>query len=107
MGMFDEIRSNYSGLEGNFQTKDLDNLMLKFYLDPAGGLWNIDYSGTHKIDFDPTAPLTSSVYLPFSFSSTGFNGRVSGAYVTKYITVTDGDREFRLHFVEGVLQSFE
>lgn len=50
MGMFDEIYSNYPVFgcpyDKELQTKDLENLMLRFTLDPDGQLWEIDTSNT-------------------------------------------------------------
>ena len=104
MGMFDEIRSSYQGLLGCFQTKDLDNYLLHFYLDPAGVLWRVDYTGTQTVHLGETCtPIPN-----------GNRGRVYPTYITRTITVSsdscspDGlieSYDYHLHFVEGVLES--
>ena len=104
MGMFDEIRSSYQGLLGSFETEDLDNYMVQFYLDPAGVLWRVDYTGTHDIIIGDKIDSVPN----------GNKGRVYPTYITKTITVSsdscspDGLVErydYRLSFIEGVLES--
>lgn len=54
MGMFDYVRSSYPlfspEMDTRLQTKSLDCLMNQFWIDPAGRLWEIDYSET--VDYE-------------------------------------------------------
>ena len=113
MGMFDEIRNDYKPLgvefQGDLQTKDLDNLMDRYYLDPSGQLYLIDYSGTqdYSINEDSNFPLLN--YIP-----NGNHGRVMACTLTNYVVVYPSKWEGKwdqlpeacIHFVEGKVQDF-
>lgn len=59
MGLFDYVRSSYP-LLGNpwdqeLQTKDLDNAMLHYWIDPAGQLWEINYQTAFNLEINEDA----------------------------------------------------
>jgi hypothetical protein len=78
MGLFDTVRSSYDLGPGlwnkDLQTKDLVCLMCEYWIDPAGRLFEIDYSGTQ----DYTADFTH-------YYANGNHGRVSPVEITKTI----------------------
>ena len=113
MGMFDTIRSSYDLGPGFYnrqlQTKDLDCCMCNFWLDPAGRLFEIDYSGT--VDYTMHHDDAFGVEL----TPNGNHGRVSPAWITKYIEVYPAKWDCKyapfprqkLHIVNGQLISYE
>ena len=112
MGMFDEVRSSCQGLVGTFQTKDLSSALWTYYLDPAGRLWSIDYTGTSTMHINEEA---TSFLGRIKFVGNGNHGKVEPFYITGELnmcrtqTAPDGLQElyqYTLQFVDGVLQSF-
>lgn len=113
MGMFDEIRNDYKSLgiefQGNLHTKDLDNLMDRYYLDPSGQLYLIDYSGTQNYsdNKDSKFPLVQC-------TPNGNRGRVMACTLTDCVVVYPSKWEGEwnelpeacIHFVEGKVQDF-
>ena len=90
MGMFDTIRCSYDLGPGfwnrQLQTKDIECLMIEFWLDPAGRLFEIDYSGTQDfvdiLEEEMTAPWNTFEPVP-----NGNHGKVRPYYLTKTIKV--------------------
>lgn len=90
MGMFDTIRCNYdlgtSFWNRTLQTKDLECLMIEYWLDPAGRLFEIDYSGTQDFvdlsDDEMDAPWNKFKWVP-----NGSHGIITPVYITKSIRV--------------------
>ena len=82
MGMFDQIRNDYKPLgpefQGVLQTKDLDNLMDWYYIDPSGKLSLVEYSGTQ--DFVPRE-CNDRVFPLVGWKPNGNHGRVMRAAV--------------------------
>ncbi|AIX22576.1 hypothetical protein Syn7803C97_23 [Synechococcus phage S-MbCM6] len=80
MGMFDTIHCNYDlgagFLNRDLQTKDLEGCC-EYWLDPAGKLWQIDYSGTQDFE-DATCRNTVS---------NGNRGKIRPCYITKEMEV--------------------
>ena len=112
MGMFDEVRSSFQGLFGTFQTKDLSNALLTYYLDPSGRLLSGYYSGTRTMHVNCDAPTPLG---RIKFVGNGNHGKVEPFYITGELnmvrtqTSPDGLPElyhYTLQFVDGVLQSF-
>ena len=89
MGMFDTIRCNYDLGPGfwnkELQTKDLHCVCCDFWLDPAGQLWEIDYSGTQ--DFVNIPIDDSHPWLSCKTVANGNRGKVKPYYVTKTVEV--------------------
>ena len=107
MGMFDEVRSSFSGLNGYYQTKDLDNLMWVYYIDPAGRLWRVDYSGTADIGLESFANGLPRV----SYLSNGAKGKVvpldfTGSIILREMDYNENVFSWEVNFHEGVVQSF-
>lgn len=117
MGMFDEIKcsANIGELTNiRCQTKDIDNVLAFFWIDPAGILWTPDYSGTQDIHYRKDKPLFGSIGS-IEYKPNGNKGKVRRAPLTKYVTIydsktsPDGYSEFIecvLHIVDGTLQSY-
>ena len=79
MGLFDTIRSSFDlgpGYKKNLQTKDLECLMFEYWIDPAGKLYEVDYS--HTQDFTPDF----LGYVP-----NGCHGKVRPIYHTGVVEV--------------------
>ena len=114
MGMFDEIINDYKPLgldfERDLHTKDLDNLMHRYYLDPSGKLYLIDYSGTQ----DFTINKKDEIFPFFQHVPNGNKGRVVACTLTDYVVVYPskwgGDwrelPEACIHFVGGIVRDF-
>lgn len=114
MGMFDELKcsANIGDLtNARCQTKDIDNVLAFFWIDPAGILWTADYSGTQDIHYRKDKPLYASI----EYKPNGNKGKVHRVPITRYVTIydsrtaPDGYSEFiqcTLHIVDGVLQSY-
>ena len=121
MGMFDTIKCNYDLGTGfwnkTLQTKDLDCLMSDYWLDPAGRLFEIDYSGTQDfIEYGKDDPRYNSLkeYLNFVWVPNGNRGRIKPIYITKIILVYPAvwDCKYapfprcRVRFDNGIIQEF-
>lgn len=126
MGMFDTIRSSYD-LGPHFtnvecQTKDIEEYgiggTLSFYwIDPAGYLYNIDYS--HTADFvqigeDDERYHSEKTYLNFIWEPNGNHGKVLVHGLTKYVEIYPANWEgkwqdwprLRIHFRYGRIQDY-
>ena len=120
MGMFDEIRSSYDiGVLTNecCQTKDIeqsiDGTMSFYWVDPAGVLWRVDYSGT--ADFMENDDEDAPPWMQFKIIPSGRRGRVVQCTLSRSIVVylshtsPDGLLEWtncELQFTDGVLQNY-
>ncbi len=114
MGMFDELKCSADIGEltnVSCQTKDIDNMMSFFWVDPSGFLWCPDYSGTQDIYFVETKFLLGSM----KYKPNGNRGKLRRVYITNYVfiydtkTSPDGYAEIvecRLHFIDGILQDY-
>lgn len=114
MGMFDEIKcsANIGELtNAECQTKDIDNVMSFFWVDPLGQLWSTDYSGTQDIHYHKDKPF----YGLIDYRPNGNKGKVYRVYLTDYVNIYSGKSTpdaycemvtCRLHFIDGVLQSY-
>jgi len=115
MGMFDTIRSSYDIGEEltnvECQTKDIENTMSFYWIDPLGHLWFIDYRGT-------ATPYLEEEERTFPFvkwKTTGKHGKVRRHYLTDYVTIYSArpeplDEEWlevRIHFERGEVKSVE
>ncbi|MGA1710382.1 MAG: hypothetical protein ACO4CS_03855 [bacterium] len=126
MGMFDYFLSSYNlgeqFTEVECQTKDIEDIfggtMTKYWLDPSGCLYMLDYAKTHymkKLDQSDDDYSSKLPFINYKWVKTGTNGRVSPVYITKYITVYpshfNGDwvdwPQVRLHFKQGKLIDYE
>lgn len=90
MGMFDTVRSSYDlgpgYLNRNLQTKDLDCCMAEYWIDPAGRLFEIDYSHTH--DFvDVPEEERSAPWNIFEAVPNGKHGKITPVYLFRTIEV--------------------
>lgn len=96
MGMFDSMR--YDGHE--LQTKELDCFMSRYWIDPAGYLWKVDYSGTSEIVRE--TPATG--LWPLKRVPTGEKGRVKHVPLTGSVRAYNGDGiDYDLIFFKGRL----
>ena len=79
--MYDTILCHFNLGPGfykkSIQTKDLDGWMYTFFLDPAGQLWEVDYTETQDFSRDD----------PRGYVPNGLHGKVSPYYATKKIEV--------------------
>jgi len=94
MGMFDTVRSSYDLGPGymnkELQTKDLDCCMNDYWIDPAGQLFEIDYS--HTADFvelvegdegyDENRRWVNLKWIP-----NGHHGKIKPVYIFKIVEV--------------------
>lgn len=106
MGMFDTIRCSYDLGAGfyrrDLQTKDFHGLLGEYWLDPAGRLYRIDYSGTYDFVDDSTIKTVKN----------GNHGKVTPYYVTSDVTVYPSKWDCKyapypritLHVKEGVVE---
>ena len=79
MGLFDTVRSSYDigpGYHRDLQTTDLVCLMSEYWIDPAGRLYEVDYSFTQDFTDDFTG------YMP-----NGCHGKVRPIYHTGVVEV--------------------
>jgi len=116
MGMFDTIRCSYDLGPGfhnrDLQTKDIESLMLELWLDPAGKLWEIDYSGTHDFFFDSEE---QNPLLSYKTVSNGSHGKVRPYYFTGDVIAYPCNwkvyyaafPECKITFVRGIIDTFE
>jgi len=117
MGMFDTIKCNYDLGPGfwnrTLQTKDLDCLMVDYWLDPAGKLFEIDYSGTQDFVDVPDDEMNMP-WNTFKWVPNGNHGKVKPIYITKIILVYPSvwDCKYapypscRVRFENGIIQQF-
>lgn len=126
MGLFDYFRSSYD-LGKDFtevpcQTKDMEKglggSMSHYWLDPSGKLWVMTYRETHTFEiieegdprYDPNLKFMNYEWIP-----TGKHGKVEPYYITDYVEVYPSEWKgewedwprCRIHFVKGILQSYE
>lgn len=104
MEMYDTIHCNCDLGPGfwnvDLQTKDLEGCLGHYWLDGAGRLWVIDYTGTHSFEENTFKPI-----------SNGNHGKVGPYYITKQIEVYPSKwtayyapyPRLNLSFVEGKL----
>jgi hypothetical protein len=89
MGMYDTIRSSYDlgpGFQKELQTKDLECLMVDYWISPSGRLYEIDYSGTS--DFvDVPEEERKSPWDTFKSVPNGNHGKIRPCYITDTIRV--------------------
>ena len=90
MGMFDTIHCNYDLGPGfynrDLQTKGLECLMVEFWLDPVGQLWEIDYTGTQDYIDVPEEERTAPWNI-FDIVPNGNHGRIKPYPITTTIEV--------------------
>ena len=94
MGMFDYFRSSYDlgphFTEVECQTKDIEygvgGTMSQYWLDPAGYLYLIDYSGTQTMHLNDDRDKLYGIPL-MEFKPNGNRGKVTPYLLTKYIEV--------------------
>jgi hypothetical protein len=90
MGMFDTIKTSYDLGPGfynkSLQTKGLDNLMEFYWIDPAGCLFKVEYSGTQAWEMKPLEDSMSEWDI-FKIVPNGTHGKVSPCNLTKTIEV--------------------
>jgi len=119
MGMFDYVKcsSDIGELTNEeCQSKEMDRYggtMSFFWVDPIGLLWYIDYGGT--ADFAINDDEDIPIWRRMKVVSNGNKGKVTRYYLTDYVEIyrsrssPDGHLDTtacRLHFIEGVLQSY-
>ena len=94
MGMYDYFRSSYDlgphCTEIECQTKDIDDFgggtMSQYWLDPAGYLYFIDYTGTQDYYFREDRDVL--YHLPLmEIKPNGNKGKVTPCLITKYIEI--------------------
>jgi hypothetical protein len=130
MGMFDWVRCGCVHTRDprvntltSYQTKDLDCCLDDYWVDPAGRMWRIDYSGTHDYVEESPADLerarAEKAWLPpFRPVPNGNRGRVVPHRLTRSITIYPSrwDRpkpdhsdwpEYELTFRDGELILFQ
>ena len=107
--MYDTIYCSYDLGPGfhnrELQTKDLDCLLSEYWLDPAGKLWEIDYSNT--ADFREVSDWATSPWVP-----NGNHGKVRpvNIYCTIEVYPTRWDVKYapypslQLSFRDGILE---
>jgi len=89
MGMFDTIRSSYDlgpGFNKELQTKDLDCLCEEYWIDPAGRLYKVDYSGTQDWEKTPDEQRKGPFDV-YRAVSNGRKGKVTPCIITETIEV--------------------
>lgn len=90
MGMFDTIYCSYdlgtSFYGRSLQTKGLECLMVEYWLDPAGQLFEIDYSGTQDYVEVPEEQRTAPWNI-FDIVPNGKRGKIKPVDVTATIEV--------------------
>jgi hypothetical protein len=124
--MYDYFRSSYElgeqFTEVTCQTKDMEKglggSMSHYWLDPSGKLWTMTYNETHAfeiIEEDDSRYDPKLKFLNFEWIPTGKHGKVEPYCITDYVEVYPsgwkGNWEdwprCRIHFVKGILQSYE
>ena len=116
MGMFDTIRCSYDLGPGfnnrSLQTKDIECMMLSLWVDPAGKLWEIDYSGTQDFMLNDTM---DKPWNAFRSIPNGNHGKVRPYLLTRDVIVYPEKwsaqyapfPECKVVFVRGIIESFE
>lgn len=88
--MFDYVRNSYDlgpGWKNKvLQTKDLDCSMNEYWIDPAGRLFEFDYSGTHDF-IDVPEEERSAPWNIFEAVPNGNRGKIRPVYLFKVIKV--------------------
>ena len=122
MGLFDYVRSSHDLGEQltnvEMQTKGLGRFMKRYWIDPNGYLFKMEYKDTHDLielkegddGYDDRVHLFNLQWIP-----TGKHGKIKPYYITNYVEVYpsewDGEWEswprLRLHFVNGKLLDVE
>jgi len=113
MGLYDTIKSSYDlgpGFSKDLQTKDLTRVFDRFWIDPQGRLFKVDYSGTQNWERVPEEER-DSVWRTHKTVPSGQHGKVTPHIITHTIEVypavwTAHYSRFPrklLTFVEGVL----
>lgn len=99
MGMFDWVRCGCLHTHDprvdthtTYQTKDLDCCLDDYWVDPAGQIWRVDYSGTHDYVEEPPeeverARLERRWLPPFTPVPNGNHGRVRPLNLTRTILI--------------------
>lgn len=122
MGMFDTMYSSYD-LGKQFtnvelQTKDIDNTMSHYWLDPHGYLYIIDYFNTADfVEIKEGNPQYNKDrgWLNFKWVPNGNRGKISPCMITDYVVVYPSGWEgkwedhprCRIHFKYGRLVDYE
>ena len=122
MGMFDYFRSSYDlgphCTEVECQTKDMEDslggTMSQYWLDPAGYLYLVDYSGTQDYYFKEERDELYRLPL-MEIRPNGTRGKVTPYLLTKYIEIYpskwDGPWNeiptLRLHLKYGRLMGYD
>ena len=112
--MFDTIRNQFKPLGEDlydfvFQTKDLECLMLYYYINPDGQLYTTDYSGTQDFYIE----LNDNLIPNFKWKWNGVRGRVTPLLISDYVLVSyrphqsERNLYIRLHFLKGAINSWE
>lgn len=108
MGMFDTIRSSIdlgpSFWHRELQTKDLECSMMTYWIDPAGQLFEIDYSGTQDFELNGA--------IGWDAVPNGSHGKVKPVYITRTIEVYPSKWDchyaafprMNITFIDGVLR---
>jgi hypothetical protein len=126
MGLFDYVRSSYSLGEEftdiELHTKDIEKgiggTMSRYWIDPAGQLWMVDYRDAFDFDEDPNwkndGKVISAIFK-YKFLPNGKHGKLVPQNITDYVCVypAQWDKEWkdwptcRVHFVNGVIQDYK
>ena len=119
--MFDHVRCDYSLGDDTFRTcqtksiePDFGGTLDLYYIDPAGWLWEIDYSGTSDYRLASRKNNEYSIPAWFRRIPTGKHGKVKVKNITNYVIIYPTDYEgpwedwpeARLHIVNGKVQSY-
>ena len=122
MGMFDTMYSSFDLGEHftsvELQTKDIDNTMSHYWLDPRGYLYIIDYS--HTADFVEIKEgeieyNSNRLWCNFKWVPNGNRGKISPCMITDYVVVYPSNwagkwedhPRCRIHFKYGRLIDYE
>ena len=106
MGMYDTIRSSYDlgpGFQKELQTKDLECLMVDYWISPSGRLYEIDYSGTS--DF-VDVPEEERKHPILGMCRSKFKG-LADTHHHGYIEMYDATSTWKLKFTDGELDKCE
>jgi|TARA_B100000085_G_C18540889_1_gene511872 hypothetical protein len=110
MGMFDTIRSSYDLGPGfwnkELQTKDLDNIMANYWIDPAGHLFEVDYSGTRDFDIQTTPEYRWNVVPNGNHGKVKpifYSGEIE-VYPSQWTAYYSAFPRMKIKFIDGVLQ---
>lgn len=97
-------------LSGSLQTKDLEDCFNLYWIDPAGHLFLIDYSGCSELV--PKEPEDEPMsFFPMKWKPTGANGRIYPVMARGWVRLYNGIYETNvfLHYgrVAGITQPVE